>query len=117
MGYRTDFTFDYENKANEHPTHESFRDRFYSELQQALKNLDSYYPLEQLVEFGELNDVKWYAHDEHMKIISKRFSNVLFTLTEMGEDGEQSQTYYKDGKMQEEEAQISFNPFDETKLK
>lgn len=60
----------------------------------------------------------WYDHEEHMKNLSERFPNVLFTLGGVGEKrGDIWRKYFKGGKVQTVRAEISYEPFDEAKLR
>ena len=66
--------------------------------------------------FSEEN--KWYDWAEDMKEYSKLFPNILFTLNGEGEEsGDFWAAYIKNGKMQEERAEIQIAPFDKSKLK
>lgn len=65
-----------------------------------------------------LSDVKWYDYKGHMKIISTMFPDVVFTLHGDGEEnGDIWQQYFKNGKSQYAKAEITFEKFDEFKLK
>lgn len=67
---------------------------------------------------GQLNNVKWYDHDDHMEKVSLMFPNELLVLEGVGEeDGDIWKAYYKNGKSQYVKAVITFEPFDENKLK
>ena len=62
-------------------------------------------------------ECKWYEHDEDMLKLSLEFPYILFTLHGDGEDSEDMwYTYYLNGKMQEDRAQIVYNGFDERLL-
>lgn len=61
---------------------------------------------------------KWYDHEEHMKHISKQYPEQLFTLHGEGEEaGDLWKKYFKDGKMQFVRAVVTYEDFDEDKLK
>lgn len=63
-------------------------------------------------------ECKWYDHDKDMISFSKRFPDVLFTLEGQGEEsGDLWNTYYKNGRMQHCTAIITYEEFDESKLK
>ena len=63
-------------------------------------------------------ECKWYDSDEDMKAFSLKYPDVLFTMKRRGEESEDMcTTYYKNGKMQEEFANITYDDFDEAKLK
>jgi hypothetical protein len=65
-----------------------------------------------------MQEEKWYEADNELKEFSKHYPDRLFTLWADGEESDdQSVTYFKNGKMQKEVAKITFNPFDESKLK
>ena len=60
---------------------------------------------------------KWYDHDEHMRSVSKKYPDLLFTLSGEGEEsGDLWVKYYKGGKCQVELAKIEYGKFDTTKL-
>ena len=62
--------------------------------------------------------VNWYGHDLDMIEVSRLFPDVLFELDGKGEENEDIWiTYYKNGKMQHCNAIITFEPFDENKLR
>lgn len=61
---------------------------------------------------------KWYYHEEHLREFSKKYPDVLFTLNGEGEEsGDIWVEYYKNGLMQKSIAIITFDPFNESKLK
>jgi len=61
---------------------------------------------------------KWYEWKEHMISFSKRFPNYLFKLEGEGEEsGDIWVAYFKNGKIQLCRAMITFEDFDEAKLK
>jgi hypothetical protein len=63
-------------------------------------------------------EAKWYDHEEEMRELSKAFPKVLFQLEGNGEEsGDQWIKYFKGGKQQTAYAIITFDEFDETKLK
>lgn len=64
------------------------------------------------------DDIKWYDHEKDMRKLSKRFNNVLFTLSGEGEEsGDLWREYHLNGLMQRATAKIAFDDFDEAKLK
>jgi hypothetical protein len=70
-----------------------------------------------LTEEGDCNQrEKWYHHDIDLMNFSEQCPNVLFVLTGADEDNELWRTYYKNGQMQYEPAQITYGAFDENKL-
>lgn len=70
-------------------------------------------------ENGETNErCKWYDHEEDMIALSLRNPGILFLLNGEGEDARDIwRKYFIDGKMQEIKADITFEPYDESKLK
>lgn len=73
--------------------------------------------LQQLLD-GEGDALKWYQHDKVMVAFSKRFPDVLFTLTGEGEESADIwKTHYKGGKIQVAFAEITIPEFNESKLK
>ena len=76
---------------------------------------DAFYAL---TETGGSNDlVKWYEHEEHMRVFTKKYPTILFELSGEGEESEDFwKEYYLNGKMQHCEGEITFPPFDEKQL-
>lgn len=65
-----------------------------------------------------LYDVKWYNWQSDIREISSRYPNVLFTLDGAGEESADIwRVYAKNGKIQLEKAKITFEQFNEEKLK
>lgn len=63
-------------------------------------------------------ETKWYEHEEHMRAISKEYPDVIFQLNGEGEEsGDVWIKYFVNGKMQKAAAKITFDEFDEKKLK
>ena len=61
---------------------------------------------------------KWYEHDKHMMEVSKNNPETIFILEGEGEESDDIwKKYYLNGKCQEARAVITFEPFDEKKLK
>ena len=61
---------------------------------------------------------KWYEHETHMREISDQFPEVLFTLTGEGEEsGDLWVKYFSGGKMQHCPGVMTYEPFDENRLK
>jgi len=103
MGYRTDFSLSVDIDWTE-------RD----ELVSALDEVTGYNWDTDL----ELYDRKWYEHDEHMRKVSAMFPDTFFELEGKGEEqGDHWIEYYKGGKMQRANAVITFEDYDEGKLK
>ena len=61
---------------------------------------------------------KWYTHEDDLKDFSKRHQDYLFILSGDGdESGDMWIKYFKNGKMQFCPVIITFDEFDERKLK
>lgn len=66
----------------------------------------------------EIDEWKWYDHEDDMRRISKAHGDLLFTLRGEGEtSGDLWVKYFKGGKLQAEKLEVKFPPFDESKLK
>ena len=68
-----------------------------------------------------ISDTKWYDHEDDLKWLSSQFPDVLFTVKGHGEDGDRKDhlwmKYFKGGKMQASNAHITYEEFDESKLR
>jgi hypothetical protein len=61
---------------------------------------------------------KWYDHEDDMKTVSKKHPTVVFLLTGEGEEQPDLwHKYFKNGKMQTARAIVTYEKFDENKLK
>lgn len=62
---------------------------------------------------------KWYEHEKDMRVISKHYPSILFTLHGRGEEqGDVWVEYHQNGKMQRwDMPKMSPNPFDPKQLK
>lgn len=59
----------------------------------------------------------WYNCDEDLKALSLKYPGIIFELSGTGdESGDLWSTYYKDGKMQHCPVELTYPPYDETKL-
>lgn len=102
MGYYTDFKLTIE--SGHHVT---------DELVETLEEITSYDWSDDLTING-----KWYPYEVDMKLISQKFPHMLFKLEGDGEEsGDVWEAYFKNGKMQMCRAKITFDEFDESKLK
>lgn len=67
---------------------------------------------------SSLDSVKWYEHEADMHFLSLEFPSIVFELHGEGEEsGDVWYKYFKNGKMQHCPAKISFDEYDESKLK
>lgn len=98
MGYNTRYHLDYDGPFNE-------------DIEKTMETLaDGYNPFEE--------ETKWYTHEKDMRMLSKQFPDNLFTLRGDGDDNEDMwKEFYLNGKMQREEAIITFLGFDPSKLR
>lgn len=87
------------------------------EYQEKLEEISGY----EFAEDGQdlyLSYSKWYDDIEHMKKLSLLFPGILFEVEGEGEEaGDWWKEYFKDGKMQRCQAIVTFEPYDEGKLK
>lgn len=61
---------------------------------------------------------KWYDCDDDMRELSELFPDKLFRVDGQGEDPDDIwRLYWKNGKVQESKRTVSYEPFDETKLR
>lgn len=116
MGYYT--SFDLDNNATG-----EVLGQIESHIMNLYQENGSYYGImwcfdEELDSFDHGEPCKWYSHEIEMIKLSSVFPEVLFTLKGEGEDaGDIWIKYFKGGKLQISKAIISFEDFDETKLK
>jgi hypothetical protein len=107
MGYYTDYNL---------KVHEGNRS-----IESILEQVDGQFEdLEWAVDFsGDTNDsAKWYDHEIDMKKLSKIYPDIVFKLKGHGEEsGDTWIKYFKNGKMQNCPAKITFDEYDEKKLK
>lgn len=92
------------------------------EMKEKLISLDTGYfhnirDVDDLI-YNDTYDIwSWYDHEEDMSKLSESFPNELFALYGRGEDNEEWIKYFKDGKSQTVYGVVSFDPYDESKLK
>ena len=68
--------------------------------------------------YGRSMNGKWYDWHVHCTAVSKQFPDELITVEGDGEEqGDQWKAYFKNGKSQVCKAIVTFEPFDESKLK
>lgn len=67
---------------------------------------------------GQTEEVKWYDWQTHCKAVSMDFPNLVIRVEGVGEEqGDQWKAYIKNGKIQIVKARVTFEEFDEAKLK
>lgn len=82
---------------------------------ETLSNISGYH-MSDITAYGI--EGKWYSHEADMKEISKLNPRVLFELSGEGEESDDMwKKYFKNGKMQTVRARITYEDFDEGKLK
>lgn len=105
MGYNTYFSLEVDSN--------------YEEVVDYLKVVDyGYYLSARLLEDPDsVDSMKWYHHDDDMEHLSQQFPDTLFTLQGVGEEYPDIwRKYYKNGKGYKVMAEITFPPFDPSKL-
>jgi hypothetical protein len=101
MGYYTSFTLKYTGDLD--------RQTLVTELEK----ITPYTWYDDLI----LPDVKWYDYQTHMKLISKKYPDILFILDGEGEEsGDIWRQYFKNGLSKFDRAELSFPEFDESQL-
>ena len=96
MGYYTDFDISKNSK----------------EVQEAIQEVSGY------TFYNGLINCKWYGYEEDCLKVSKTFPQELIVVSGQGEEvGDLWVSYFKNGKCQRAKAQITFESFDESKLK
>ena len=80
------------------------------DIQKVVSDKIGYNPFEE--------ETKWYNHENDMREISKQFPDIIFQLNGEGEEsGDIWVKYFVNGKMQTASAKITFDGFDQKKLK
>ena len=98
MGYYTEYTLDFED-INEYYFYES-----------ELRKITGFNPLE--------TETKWNNWEGDMKELSNKYPKTLFKLEAFTrETGNKTKVYFKGGKMQICKAKITFEYYNEDKLK
>ena len=118
MGYYTRYdleTID-SNDLGKRILSEMDADKFYGlNVDNALKYIGDF---ELGLSIGATDEVKWYDHEDDMKELSIKFPNTLFRLHGYGEEqGDEWYKYFKNGKMQKCDAIVTFEKYDEGKLR
>lgn len=84
--------------------------RIIKDPQQLVREAIGYNPFEE--------PTKWYESDSDMKELSKKYPLTIFVLEGEGEEHPDLwKKYFLNGKMQEAKAKITYDEFDESKLK
>jgi len=107
VSYHTDYKLDTIDKYGM-----GFMDE---ELEAAMSEEDRWG--DSLINMPDWDSCSWYDHETDMREFSKRFPDILFKLRGEGaESGDIWAKYFKDGKMQDCQAEINIPPYDESKL-
>jgi len=111
MGYYTNFDVETDGKV---PLEDVIK--FIDENAGLLFSDD--YDISSMFENGDSDDQwMWYDHEEVMKIISKKFPELLITLHGEGEENSDMwKEYYLGGKVQVAKAEITYPKFNEKLL-
>lgn len=110
MGYYTSFEISIEKHKSDIDVEDT---NFIKTVVKRLNEISDYWFDEDLSQC-----IKWYDWETHMRQLSSEYPSVLFIVNGVGEEeGDIWRAYMTDGKCHLERAQISFAPFDETKLK
>ncbi|ANY67703.1 hypothetical protein BBD42_15435 [Paenibacillus sp. BIHB 4019] len=81
-------------------------------IRHIIENDDNLYAIHE-----DADSYKWYDHESDMRNFSAKFPDYTFQLSGEGEDsGDIWRKYFCNGKMQHCPAQITYEPFDESKL-
>lgn len=108
MGYYTNYTISYVAPS---PVQFGYDDETLSNRISTLSGYD-------LVIGERSDDIKWYDHDEHMRLLSIEYPKLIFVLKGEGEEsGDYWLKYYRNGKCQNAKITWTFDQFDENKLK
>lgn len=95
-------------------------DKFYAfeySLKEFLTDLDNLAGTVYALELESDDECKWYDHEKEIKELSRKFPEIIFKLHGEGEEnGDVWDKYFRDGKMQVCNAEMSIPPFDESKL-
>lgn len=122
MGYYTTYSLKIlNNKEDLESSNEFFYDTSFEDYSMDLiSKFIKKYEIEYVINSdGTPNDTaKWYEHEEQLIEFSKLYPNVIFKLKGEGEEsGDLWIKYFKNGKHQYCEAIVTFEEYDETKLK
>ena len=103
MGYYTNFVLVHDGGEDQTPA-----------IKTLLESISGYEFDDELSVYG----VKWYDWPNDMTELSRSYPYILFTLEGVGEESPDLwRAYFKRGKYQVCQAKITFDEFDETKLK
>lgn len=91
----------------------------YGLLVDGVKNHEHELALTKMADYSVFEDgCTWYEHEEDLKEYSAKFPNQLFRLRGEGEEPlDVWIKYFKNGRMQHCPAKVTFDDFDELKLK
>lgn len=123
MGYVTDYTLTTHQKIKiadfvEKVKEIGFDYVFSEEIEYLELDVKDNPNCEQTLEIASTESYKWYENEDDMKELSKAFPDIVFMLHGEGEEqGDLWLSYHKNGKVQRENAKITYGEFDESQLK
>lgn len=123
MGYVTDYTLTTHQKIKiadfvEKVKEIGFNYVFSEEIEYLELDIKDNPNCEQTLEIASTESYKWYENEDDMKELSKAFPDIVFMLHGEGEEpGDLWLSYHKNGKVQRENAKITYGEFNESQLK
>lgn len=106
MGYKTQYSLKYRFLAHRERFEKVFLDEIEEKYECAYEAL-----------MGDEEPMKWYSHERELKKLSEKYPMVVLTLEGYGEEKyDMWVKYFCAGKIQVEEAVISFGEFSPDKL-
>lgn len=116
MGYYTYYELDYTGEIEVPAALIEEASKYGAKISPLVDHVEG---ITQVVGYNPFTDqTKWYDHEKDMKTYSQKYPEVLFILSGEGEEsGDIWRKYFKNGRVQTCKAKITFDEFDESKLK